>query len=39
VQEMTKLITVTRNFDGLAAGMAEMDSSTQDAIKVLGGQS
>lgn len=38
VQEMTKLISVSRTFDSLASGMAQMDSSVQDAIKTLGGQ-
>ena len=38
IVEMTKLISVSRSFDGLSAGMSEMDASLQDAIKTLGGQ-
>lgn len=38
IEEMTKLITITRTFDGLSAGLAQMDSAVQDAIKTLGGQ-
>jgi len=38
VQEMTKLISITRTFDSLSSGMAQMDSAVQDAIKTLGGQ-
>ena len=38
IVEMTKLISVSRSFDGLSAGMSAMDASLQDAIKTLGGQ-
>ena len=38
IVEMTKLISVTRSFDGVSAGLSEMDVSLQDAIKTLGGQ-
>ena len=38
IVEMTKLISVTRSFDGLSTGMSEMDASLRDAIKTLGGQ-
>ncbi|HLJ72879.1 MAG TPA: flagellar basal-body rod protein FlgF [Roseiarcus sp.] len=37
IMEMTKLITVTRNFDSLSAAMSQSESSLQDAIKTLGG--
>ena len=37
IQEMTKLIAVTRNFDGVAAEVSQTESSFQDAIKTLGG--
>jgi flagellar basal-body rod protein FlgF len=38
IKEMTKLISITRTFDSLSAGMAQTDSAVQDAIKTLGGQ-
>lgn len=37
IMEMTKLITVTRNFDSISAAMNQSESSLQDAIKTLGG--
>jgi flagellar basal-body rod protein FlgF len=36
VREMTKLIEVTRAFDGVAAETSQSESSLQDAIKALG---
>lgn len=38
IDEMTKLISITRAFDSLNAGMAQTDTAVQDAIKTLGGQ-
>jgi flagellar basal-body rod protein FlgF len=37
VTEMTRLITVTRNFDGVTNGVTQTESSLTDAIKTLGG--
>ena len=37
IEEMTKLIAVTRNFDGVAAEISQSEASLQDAIKTLGG--
>ena len=37
VTEMTRLITVTRNFDGVTNGVSQTEGSLQDAIKTLGG--
>jgi flagellar basal-body rod protein FlgF len=37
VTEMTRLIAVTRNFDGVTNGVAQTEGSLQDAIKTLGG--
>ena len=37
VTEMTRMITVTRTFDGITNGVAQTESSLQDAIKTLGG--
>jgi flagellar basal-body rod protein FlgF len=37
VLEMTRLISVTRTFDGVAAEMNQTESSLRDAIKTLGG--
>ena len=37
VSEMTRLITVTRNFDGVTNGVSQTEGSLQDAIKTLGG--
>ncbi len=37
VREMTKLISVTRTFDGVANEVTQTESSMQDAIKTLGG--
>jgi flagellar basal-body rod protein FlgF len=37
VEEMTKLIAVTRNFDGVASEVSQTENSLQDAIKSLGG--
>ena len=39
VQEMARLIEVTRAFDGVAAEAAESENSLQDAIKTLGSAS
>jgi flagellar basal-body rod protein FlgF len=39
VQEMARLIAVTRAFDGVAAETAQSESSQQDAIKTLGAAS
>ncbi|HVP99434.1 MAG TPA: flagellar basal body rod C-terminal domain-containing protein, partial [Roseiarcus sp.] len=39
VREMTKLIEVTRAFDGVAAESSQSESSLQDAIKALGSAS
>ncbi len=36
IQEMTKLIAVTRAFDGVNSQVSETESSLQDAIKTLG---
>ena len=36
VHEMTRLIEVTRAFDGVAAETAQSETSLQDAIKTLG---
>ncbi len=36
IQEMTKLIAVTRNFDGVTSQMSQTEASLQDAIKTLG---
>ena len=36
VREMTRLIEITRAFDGVAAETAQSEGSLQDAIKVLG---
>ncbi len=36
VREMTRLIEVTRAFDGVAAETAQSETSLQDAIKALG---
>lgn len=38
IEEMTKLIEISRSFDGLSAGLSQMDTTIQDAIKTLGGQ-
>jgi len=37
VREMTRLIEVTRTFDGVTNGVTETENSLQDAIKTLGG--
>jgi len=37
VMEMTKLIAVTRTFDGVTNEVSQTESSLQDAIKTLGG--
>jgi flagellar basal-body rod protein FlgF len=37
IEEMTKLISVTRNFDGVGSEVARTESSLQDAIKTLAG--
>jgi flagellar basal-body rod protein FlgF len=37
IMEMSKLISVTRAFDGINSAMAQSESSMQDAIKTLGG--
>jgi len=37
VREMTRLIQVTRTFDGVTNGVAQTENSLQDAIKTLGG--
>jgi len=39
VLEMTKLISVTRTFDSVAAEMTQTETSLQDAIKTLGASS
>ena len=36
IEEMTKLIAVTRTFDGVSSQVAQTESSLQDAIKTLG---
>lgn len=36
IQEMTKLITVTRTFDSINAAMSQSETSLQEAIKTLG---
>ena len=36
VREMTRLIEVTRAFDGVAAETSQSETSLQDAIKALG---
>jgi flagellar basal-body rod protein FlgF len=36
ILEMSKLITVTRAFDGISSAMSQSESSLQDAIKTLG---
>ena len=36
VREMTRLIEVTRAFDGVAAETSQSEASLQDAIKALG---
>ena len=36
IQEMTKLIAVTRTFDGVSSQMSQTEASLQDAIKTLG---
>jgi flagellar basal-body rod protein FlgF len=36
IQEMTKLIAVTRDFDGVAQQVTQTEASLQDAIKTLG---
>jgi flagellar basal-body rod protein FlgF len=36
VREMTRLIDVTRVFDGVVAGASQTETSLQDAIKTLG---
>ncbi len=37
ISEMTRLITVTRNFDGVINGVTQTETSLTDAIKTLGG--
>ena len=37
VEQMTRLITVTREFDGVTNGVADTETSLRDAIKTLGG--
>jgi flagellar basal-body rod protein FlgF len=37
VTEMTRLITVTRNFDAVSNGVTQTETSLTDAIKTLGG--
>jgi len=37
VREMTRLIEVTRTFDGVQNGVTQTENSLQDAIKTLGG--
>ena len=37
VSEMTRLIAVTRTFDGVTNGITQTENSLQDAIKTLGG--
>ena len=39
VLEITKLISVSRAFDQVAAGVSSSESSLKDAIKTLGGSS
>lgn len=39
IEEMTKLIAVTRAFDGVTAQVSETEASMQDAIKTLGASS
>jgi flagellar basal-body rod protein FlgF len=39
IQEMTKLITVTRTFDGVNQQVTQTEASLQDAIKTLGASS
>ena len=39
VREMTRLIDVTRAFDGVAAEASQSETSLQDAIKALGSSS
>jgi flagellar basal-body rod protein FlgF len=39
VREMTRLIDVSRKFDGVAAEVSQSESSLQDAIKTLGSSS
>ncbi len=39
VREMTRLIDVSRAFDGVAAESSQTESSLQDAIKTLGSSS
>ncbi len=36
IREMTKLIAVTRAFDGVSTGLTQMETSFHDAIKTLG---
>jgi flagellar basal-body rod protein FlgF len=36
IQEMTKLISLTRNFDGVNSEVTQTESSLEDAIKTLG---
>ena len=35
IEEMTKLISVTRNFDGVNSEVAQTETSMEDAIKSL----
>jgi flagellar basal-body rod protein FlgF len=37
VREMTRLIEISRTFDGVANGVSQTENSLQDAIKTLGG--
>lgn len=37
VREMTRLIEISRNFDGVTNGVTQTETSLQDAIKMLGG--
>ena len=37
VREMTRLIAVTRTFDGVSNGVSQTESTLEDAIKTLGG--
>ena len=37
ILEMSKLVSVTRAFDGISAGMSQSETTLQDAIKTLGG--
>jgi flagellar basal-body rod protein FlgF len=39
VREMTRLIDVSRDFDGVAAEAAQSETSLSDAIKTLGSSS